>query len=88
MAKQRGEPYCAMELYTDSFPHCVVAGCTAPIAAEVHIDSYADALDTFRGIRRKKVCSRQPGDERFFVCQEHLDHDQRMAALEWQLLMF
>jgi hypothetical protein len=88
MAKQRGETYCAVTPDTETVPHCVVKGCSAPVVAEVHTDRYADALEIFRGIRREKVRSRRLGDERFFVCQEHLEHDQRMADLEWQWLMF
>jgi hypothetical protein len=87
MAKQRVETYCAEAFGADSLPHCVVAGCGAPIVAEVHTDSYGRALEMFRRIRREKVRCRRVGDERFFVCQEHLDHDQRMAALEWQLTL-
>jgi hypothetical protein len=69
-----------------TLPHCIVTGCTAPVIAEVHTDSYADALKLFRGIRREKVRSRRLGDERFFTCQEHLDG--QMAALQWQRLLF
>jgi hypothetical protein len=86
MAKQREEAYCAV--VPDPGPHCVVVGCTAPIVAEVHTDSYAVALELFRGVHREKVRSRRFGDERFFVCQQHLDSDQRMATLGWQWLMF
>jgi hypothetical protein len=84
MPKQREEPYYGMP---DVAPHCVVTGCLAPVVAEVHTDSYAEALRLFRGLRRQKVRSRRLGDERFFVCRDHLDHDQRMAALEWQWLL-
>jgi hypothetical protein len=56
--------------------------------AEVHADSYSAALELFRGIRRQKVHTRRSGDERFFVCANHLQSDSRMAGLEWQLLMF
>jgi hypothetical protein len=86
MARQPEETYCAVA--SDASPRCIVTGCAAPIVAEVHTDSYADALEVFRGIRREKIRSRRLGDERFFVCQQHLDHDQRMATLEWQWLMF
>jgi hypothetical protein len=88
MAKQRGETYCAVTPGRDTSPPCVVTGCSAPVVAEVHTDSYADALEMFRGIRREKVRSRRPGDERLFVCLEHLEHDKRMAALGWQWLLF
>jgi hypothetical protein len=88
MAKQSGETYCAVTPDTDWSPRCVVTGCIAPVVAEVHTDSYAAALEMFRGIRRETVRSRRMGDERLFACQEHLDHDKRMAALDWQWLMF
>jgi hypothetical protein len=84
MAKQRKETYYVVEANTG--PRCVVAGCAAPIIAEVHCDDYAIALEMFRGIRREKVPSRRLGDERFLACQEHLDRDPRMRAVEWQLL--
>jgi hypothetical protein len=86
MARQRAETYYAVA--SETLPHCIVTGCTAPVVAEVHIDCYADALERFRGIRRGKVRSRRPGDERFFTCQQHMDHDFRMAALQWQRLLF
>jgi hypothetical protein len=85
MARQREETYYVV---ADASPHCIVAGCTAPIVAEVHAESYADALELFRGVSRQKIRSRRLGDERFFACQRHLDHDQRMTALEWQWLLF
>jgi hypothetical protein len=84
MARRRGETSYAVA--SETLPHCIVTGCTAPVVAEVHTDCYADALERFRGIRGK-VRSRRPGDERFFTCQAHLDHDGRMAALQWQLLI-
>ena len=84
MAKQRGETYYAVTPDTDHTPRCVVTGCSAPIVAEVHTDSYADALKMFRGIRRQKARSRRVGDERFYVCREHLENDSRMARFQWQ----
>jgi hypothetical protein len=86
MARQRGETYCSEE--PDSVLRCAVTDCAAPVIAEVHTDSYAEALELFRGIRREKVHSRRLGDERFFVCRAHMESDERVAALEWQLLMF
>jgi hypothetical protein len=65
MAKQRGEPYCAPAFDAGSSLHCVVAGCSAPIVAEVHVHSYGDASEMFRGIRRKKLSSRRPGKSAF-----------------------
>jgi hypothetical protein len=87
MAKQREEAYYAAT-GEEEVPHCVVRGCSSPVVAEVHTDSYADALELFRGIRREKVHARRMGDERFFVCRDHLESDRRMAHLEWQWLMF
>jgi hypothetical protein len=67
--------------------HCVVEACRGVPVAEVHCEDYGKALELFRGVRRDKVRSRRMGDERFFLCQRHLD-DPRMAVLRWQLLMF
>jgi hypothetical protein len=67
-------------------PCCIVEGCTARIVAEVHTDSYADALALFRGVHRQKVRIRRLGDERFFVCQHHLECDERMRTLDWQFM--
>ena len=86
MAKQREETYCDMP--SDTLPHCVVTGCPAPVVVEVHTDDYAAALALFRGTRRAKIHARRSGDERFYVCNEHLEHDGRMAGLRWQGLMF
>jgi hypothetical protein len=83
MAKQREETYYAVE-----GPRCVVRQCSAPVHAEVHCDDYAIALELFRGIRREKLRTRTIRDERFYVCRDHMERDQRMAKLRWQLLMF
>jgi hypothetical protein len=40
------------------------------------------ALEMFRGSRRVKVRARRVGDEHFYACKYHLDHDQRMARLQ------
>jgi hypothetical protein len=67
---------------------CVVENCRNPIEAEVHAGDYATALMMFRGIRRENVRSRRAGDEHFYVCAYHLEHDPRMARLQWQSMMF
>ena len=86
MAKQRKETYCAAAAMLD--PHCVVTDCLAPIVAELHDDDYSAALGLFRGTRREKIRTRRLGEERFFVCREHMERDPRMALLHWQWLMF
>jgi hypothetical protein len=85
MAKQREETYAAIP---DVAPHCVVTNCLAPVIAEVEDAQYSVALEMFRGIHRQRVRTRRVGDERFFVCRDHLERDQRMARLHWQSLMF
>jgi hypothetical protein len=72
----------------DSVLRCVVTGCTATVVAEVHTDSYAAALELFRGMHREKIRARRQGDERLFACRQHLEEDARMAELEWQMWMF
>jgi hypothetical protein len=81
MAKQREEAYYAA--LSDAPPQCVVDGCAAPIAAEVHDADYAVALELFRAIHRRSR-TRRAGDEQFFVCEYHREHDARMRGLRWQ----
>ena len=69
-------------------PHCVISGCGLPVDLEVHCDDYAAALEMFRGIRRRKVRTRRQGDERFFICEQHLASDPRMRRLRRQEWMF
>ena len=35
-----------------------------------------------------RLHTRRVGDEHFYVCAYHLEHDQRMARIQWQELMF
>jgi hypothetical protein len=43
-----------------------------------HDGDYAAALKMFR--RVPKARTRRVGDERFFVCEGHLEHDRRISA--------
>jgi hypothetical protein len=85
--RSRGEIY-SPEAALSTEPRCVIDGCAEPVVAEVHSDDYADALATFRGIRRKEIRIRRAGDERLFACEHHLKHDERMRRLLWQQLLF
>jgi hypothetical protein len=85
MAKQQKEQYYAST--TPAAPCCVVAGCAESVVAEVDAGSYGLALEAFRGVIRKTT-SRRIGDEHFYACAYHLEHDLRMARLQWQSLMF
>jgi hypothetical protein len=86
MAKQRKETYSAAAAMLTAC--CVVTDCLAPIVAEVFDEDYSRALGLFRRVCREKIQTRRLGDERFFVCREHLEQDPRMATLHWQWLMF
>ena len=71
----------------DAQPHCVITGCNAPVAADVHADDYSTALRMFRGVQRE-VRVRRLGEERFFVCAAHMNDDPKARRLVWQLFMF
>jgi hypothetical protein len=86
MAQRFEDTYYAVP--SDTMPRCVVTGCIAPVVAEVYDGDYAVALRIFRGVKREKIRSRRVGDERLYVCSEHLENDRRMAKVQWQWLMF
>jgi hypothetical protein len=72
----------------NAMPRCAIPGCVNPIVAEVHIDSYAQAVYQLRGITRRKIMIRRVGDERLFICEAHLQSsDARLNGIEWQLLL-
>jgi hypothetical protein len=85
MARQRGESYCPEPSGPPpvAAPHCVRSYCDQLVVAEVHKDDYGLAQEIFRGVHRK-LRSRRAGDERFFACEDHLEHDPTMAKLRWQ----
>jgi hypothetical protein len=83
--KQKEDPYCITAALA---PQCAVLGCTEPPVAEVFDADYSEALALFRGRRRDVLRTRRVGDEHFYACQHHLEHDARMARLHWQTLMF
>ena len=84
MAKQCPEPYVST---SSIIPHCIVGGCDVPVIAEVHDDDYSVASNLFRNKGREKIRTRRFGDERIYICAEHLDNDWRMAKVRWQFLI-
>jgi len=85
MTKRFIETYCAAE--PDKVRRCVIRGCTRAVVAQLFDLCHSDGLRIFFGIDRPVISSRRRGDEPIYTCQEHLDHDERMAKLLWQLLM-
>jgi hypothetical protein len=83
MTRQREEASCVADASVE--PHCIVPGCTAPVAAEVHDGDYGAALELFRGIRQEQVRGRRQGKVRIRACREHVE---AYPGLSWQLLMF
>jgi hypothetical protein len=68
-------------------PRCCITGCESELVAEVHEFHYAKLLKRLRGIERGRGWERRRiGEERFYVCQAHLD-DERLAGIHWEFLI-
>jgi hypothetical protein len=68
-------------------PRCCITGCTGELVAEVHDYHYARLLKQLRRIERGRGWERRRiGEQRFYVCEKHLD-DDRLAGIHWEYLI-
>jgi hypothetical protein len=82
MNRRNGKNCCGLNPYHP--PECLVAGCHAPVIAEVHFSDYLKAWQLFGHATSH---SKKP-DHPHFICEKHLHEDPRSKSVKWQCLLF
>jgi len=70
-----GLDYCGKPF--DKPLRCMVAGCSQPVVAEVHITNRGRAHSLFPS-----------ANGRLAICQDHLQQDPRAQKVMWQMFLF